>query len=167
MGNYDKYICTTLEKIHLQPGPTPDEKIMLAKEGWRLRMENILWLDADVLPGALLWRGCLDMAGYIRGSGYPGISWIHVPHQTHPLFPHYHEYPELLSWWGTDPDNYDDTTEMKMIMGDEEIPLKGSWVCYAPARMYHMPMWVKRRIRHAKTGVSLDIRSWNVYQGQG
>ena len=67
MGNYDKYICTTLEKIHLQPGPTPDEKIMLAKEGWRLRMENILWLDADILPG-----GYYGEAAWIWPATYAG-----------------------------------------------------------------------------------------------
>ena len=142
MGNYDKYICTTLEKIHLQPGPTPAEKIMLAKEGWRLRMENILWLDAEVLPGGYYGEAAwIWPETYARQITQDILNTRTTPNA--PMFPHYHEYPELLSWWGTDPDNFDDTTEMKMIMGDEEIHLKGSWVCYAPAKMYHMPMGVK------------------------
>jgi hypothetical protein len=55
------------------------------------------------------------------------------------MFPHVHQFPELLSWWGSDPDNPEDTTSMSMIMGDEELQLDNSWVAYIPAGMYHMP----------------------------
>ena len=51
MGKYDKHICTTLEKIELQPGPTKEEKIMLANEGLRIMMDHVLWLDAETLAG--------------------------------------------------------------------------------------------------------------------
>ena len=63
MGKYDKHICTTLEKIELQPGPTKEEKIMLANEGRRIMMDHVLWLDSDVLAGgyygesAWIWPG--------------------------------------------------------------------------------------------------------------
>ena len=49
MGTYDKNICTTLEKIELQPGPTKEEKEMLAREGLRIRMDHVLWLDEDTV----------------------------------------------------------------------------------------------------------------------
>ena len=55
------------------------------------------------------------------------------------MFPHVHDFPELLSWWGTDPDHPEDTTAMGMLLGDEEIPLNRSWVAYIPAGMMHMP----------------------------
>jgi hypothetical protein len=58
------------------------------------------------------------------------------------MFPHDHGFPELLSWWGSDPDHPEDTTEMTMIMGDEEIHLDRSWFAYVPAGMIHMPKLV-------------------------
>ena len=36
MGQYDKYICTTLEKRHLLPGPTPEQRERLTAMGKRL-----------------------------------------------------------------------------------------------------------------------------------
>jgi len=138
MGKYDKYICTTLEKIELQPGPTKDEKIMLAKEGLRIRLEHVLWLDADVLHG-----GYYGESAWIWPNNFPNqISQEELERRTTPgppMFPHYHEYPELLAWWGSNPEDPHDTTTMGMIMGDEEILLESSWVGYIPAKMYHMP----------------------------
>jgi hypothetical protein len=55
------------------------------------------------------------------------------------MFPHAHDFPELLSWWGTDPDHPEDTSAMGMLIGDEEIPLDRSWVAYIPAGLPHMP----------------------------
>ena len=141
MSDTDKYICTTLEKKHLLPGPTPEERIMLAKEGWRIRMESVLWIDSDVIPGAYYGE-----SAWIWPQSYPNqISPQELAKRTSagpPMFPHIHDFPELLSWWGSDPDNPDDTTVMKMIMGDEEILLNGSWVGYIPGGMYHMPLRV-------------------------
>lgn len=138
MGEFEKYICTTLEKIHLQPGPTPEEKIMLAKEGLRIQMENMLWLDSDVLPG-----GYYGEAAWVWPKTYPNqISDEELKRRTTenaPMAPHYHEFPELLSWCGSNPDDPEDITSMIMLMGDEEIHLEGSWVAYCPAGMYHMP----------------------------
>ena len=52
MINYDRYICTTLHKRHMLPGPTPEERDKLAAEGKRIRMEHVLWIDDEVIPGA-------------------------------------------------------------------------------------------------------------------
>ncbi len=138
MGNYDKYICTTLHKRHLLPGPTPDERDMLAAEGLRIRMEHILWIDNDIIPGAYYGEST-----WIWPQSYPNqITPEELARRTTaiaPMFPHAHDFPELLSWWGSDPDHPDDTSTMGMIMGDEEILLNKSWVAYIPAGMIHMP----------------------------
>ena len=52
MGQYDKYICTTLEKRHLLPGPTPAQRDRLAAQGKRISMEHLHWIDEEVIPGA-------------------------------------------------------------------------------------------------------------------
>jgi hypothetical protein len=138
MGKYDKYIITKLYKREELPGPTPKQRDILADEGWRIGMEHTLWVDSDVIPGAY----------------YGESTWIwprSYPHQidpaalnkrfdnAKPMFPHAHDFPELLSWWGTDPDHPEDTGSMGMIMDDEEIQLDRSWLCYIPAGMPHMP----------------------------
>jgi hypothetical protein len=141
MTEFDKYICTTLHKRHLLPGPTPEQRDQLAADGLRIRMEHIFWIDSDVIPGAYYGE-----ATWIWPESYPGqITPEELAKRTtpiKPMFPHAHSFPELLSWWGSDPDNPQDTSEMAMIMGDEEITLDNSWVAYIPAGMMHMPKWV-------------------------
>ena len=138
MGDYDRYICTKLYKREMLPGPNPEERDQLAAEGWRIKMEHVLWIDEDIIPGAY----------------YGESTWIWPPSYPHqitpedlekrtsnqkPLFPHVHDFPEILSWWGTDPDHPENTTTMGMLMDDEEIFLDKSWVAYIPAGMMHMP----------------------------
>lgn len=138
MGHYDEYICTTLHKRHLLPGPTPEQRDRLAAEGLRIGMEHVLWIDGDVIPGAYYGEST-----WIWPRSYPGqITPEELAKRTtsmKPMFPHEHGFPELLSWWGSDPDHPEDVTAMTMIMGDEEIPLNTSWLAYVPAGMVHMP----------------------------
>jgi hypothetical protein len=138
MAKYDKYICTNLRKRHMLPGPTPKQRDQLATEGKRISMEHVLWIDADVIPGAYYGE-----ATWIWPADYPDqISWEELVKRGMPapgMYPHVHNFPELLSWWGTDPANPEDTNSMAMLMGDEIIPLESSWVAYIPANLPHMP----------------------------
>ena len=138
MGKYDKNICTTLQKRDMLPGPSPVERDKLAAAGKRISMEHILWIDNEVIPGAFYGE-----TTYIWPTTYPGqIGWeeqMKLPTNDKPMFPHSHDFPELLSWWGTDPDHPEDFTPGGLIMEDEVIPLESSWVAYIPAGMLHMP----------------------------
>lgn len=138
MGKYDKYICTTLHKREMLPGPTPEQRDGLAAEGLRIGMEHVLWIDGDIIPGSYYGEST-----WIWPQSYPGqITQEELQRRTSsekPMFPHDHDFPELLSWWGSDPDRPEDTTAMSMIMGDEEIFLDTSWIAYVPAGMTHMP----------------------------
>jgi hypothetical protein len=138
MGQYDKYICTTLQKRHLLPGPTPEQRDKLAADGLRISMEHVLWIDDEVIPGAYYGEST-----WVWPSSYPNQATKEelAKRSTNnaPMFPHVHDFPELLSWWGTDPDHPEDTSSMGMLMEDEEIPLDRSWVAYIPAGMKHMP----------------------------
>jgi hypothetical protein len=138
MGQYDKYICTTLQKRHMLPGPTPEERDKLAAEGKRISMEHVLWIDDEVIPGAYYGEST-----WIWPSNYPGQitmeEQIKRTANPRPMFPHAHVFPELLSWWGTNPDYPEETSSMGMLMEDENIPLDKSWVAYIPAGMLHMP----------------------------
>jgi hypothetical protein len=138
MGKYDGYICTTLHKRHMLPGPTPEQRDELAADGLRIRMEHVLWMDSDVIPGAYYGEST-----WIWPRSYAGqVTDDELARRTtpgKPMFPHDHSFPEILSWWGSDPDHPEDTSAMSMIMGDEEIPLDTSWIAYVPAGMIHMP----------------------------
>jgi hypothetical protein len=138
MGKYDKYICTELKKRYMLPGPTPEERDKMAAEGKRMSMEHVLWIDNEVIPGAYYGEST-----WIWPASYPNIMpWEEVRKlktNDKPMFPHAHDFPELLSWWGTDPDHPEDASSMGMIMEDETIPLDSSWVAYIPAGMLHMP----------------------------
>jgi hypothetical protein len=138
MAQYDKYICTDLHKRDMLPGPTPAQREQLAAEGRRISLEHVLWIDNDIIPGAY----------------YGETVWIwpqSFPHQispqelskrfadAKPMFPHVHDFPEILSWYGTDPDHPEDTTTKGLLLDDEEITLETSWVAYVPAGMTHMP----------------------------
>ncbi len=86
----------------------------------------------------------------VRRSGcgrqsHPGqVTWEELAargYATPTMFPHSHGFPELLSWWGTNPDDFGDTDPMGMQIGDEIIPLPSSWVAYVPADLPHMPIF--------------------------
>jgi hypothetical protein len=138
MGQYDKYICTKLFKRDMLPGATPEERDKIAAEGKRISMEHVLWLDDDVIPG-----GYYGESTWIWPRSYPNqITREELLKRTanpKPMFPHAHDFPELLSWWGTDPNHTEDTTTMGMLMDEEEIYLDRSWLAYIPAGMRHMP----------------------------
>ena len=138
MGKYDRYICTELQKRHMLPGPTPEERDRLAAEGFRIRMEHVLWIDNEIIPGAYYGEST-----WIWPQSYPHqISQEELAKRTanpRPMFAHVHDFPELLSWWGTDPDHPEDTTAMGMLIGEEEVPLDRSWIAYIPAGVKHMP----------------------------
>lgn len=138
MGKYDRYICTELHKRDMLPGPTPAERDKLAAEGLRISMEHMLWIDADIIPGAYYGESTWIWPRSYPNQISPEDLMKRMGNQK-PLFPHVHSFPELLSWWGTDPDHPEDTTTMGMLMGDEEILLDRSWVAYIPAGMMHMP----------------------------
>jgi hypothetical protein len=138
MGQYDKYICTMLQKRDMLPGPNPAEIDKLHTAGKRISMEHTLWVDSDIIPGAYYgeatWIWPATYAGQITRE-----EQMKLPTNDKPMFPHAHNFPELLSWWGTDPDHSDNFSSMGMIMGDELIPLDRSWVAYIPTGMRHMP----------------------------
>jgi hypothetical protein len=146
MGRYDKYICTTLEKRHLLPGPTPEQRIRLGAMGKRLPMEPVHWIDEDVIPGAYYGETV-----WMWPPDYPNqVTWEELAaagFSTPMMSPHGHGFPELLSWWSANPDDPGDIDVMDIQIGDEIIPLPSSWVAYVPADLPHMPIFRTGMVR--------------------
>ena len=138
MAKYAKYICTELYKRNMLPGPAPAERDCLAAEGLRVSLEHVLWIDSDVIPGAYYGETV-----WIWPQSYPHqITPVELSKRftdAKPMFPHVHDFPEILSWWGSDPDHPEDTTTKGLLLDDEEVLLENSWVAYVPAGMKHMP----------------------------
>ncbi len=107
-------------------------------------MEHIHWIDEEVIPGAYYGE-----TTWIWPPDYPHqITWKELTEMgtaAPGMFPHVHDFPELLSWWGTNPDDFGDTDPMAMQMDDEIIPLESGWVAYIPANMPHMPAAGRRQ----------------------
>jgi hypothetical protein len=138
MGNYDKYICTTLQKRHMLPGPTPEQRDLLAAQGKRISMEHLHWIDADVIPGAYYGETTwIWPADYANQTSWEELMKMGM--QAPGMFPHVHDFPELLSWWGTNPDDFGEIGSMAIQIDDEIIPLETSWLAYLPANLPHMP----------------------------
>ena len=140
MGQYDKYICTTLEKRHLLPPPTPEQRDRLVAMGRRIPMEHVHWIDEDVIPGAYYGE-----TTWMWPPEHPHqVMWEQLAaegYETPNMFPHAHGFPELLAWWGANPDDPTDIGPMGMQIADEIIPLESSWVAYVPADIPHMPVF--------------------------
>lgn len=102
MGRYDRYICTTLKKRHLLPGPTPAERDRLAVMGRRIPMEHVHRMDEEVIPGAYYGE-----TTWMWPPDYPGqTTWEELAaagFSTPNMFPHSHGFPELLSWGAPTP----------------------------------------------------------------
>ncbi len=134
-----KYICTSLQKEDLLPGPTPEERRELAADGKRLALEHVHWIDQDVIPGAYYGE-----TTWMWPSHFPDqVTWDELASagkRLPILSPHAHHFPELLSWWSVDPDHPEDIDLMFMQIEDEVIPLLSSWVAYVPAGLSHMPI---------------------------
>ena len=140
MGRFDKYICTTLEKRHVLPPPTPAERDRLAAMGRRIPMEHVHWIDSDVIPGAYYGETV-----WMWPPEYPHqVMWEPLAaegYETPNMFPHAHAFPELLAWWAANPEDPGDIGPMAMQIADEIIPLTSSWVAYIPGGLPHMPVF--------------------------
>lgn len=140
MGQYEKYICTTLQKRHLLPPPSPEQRDELTAAGRRIPMEHVHWIDEDVIPGAYYGE-----TTWMWPPEWPNQTmWEKLAEEgysTPNMFPHAHGFPELLSWWGANPEDPTDIGPMGMQIGDEIIPLETSWVAYIPADLPHMPVF--------------------------
>lgn len=141
MGQFDKYICTTLQKRHLLPPPTPEQRDELTALGRRIPMEHVHWIDADVIPGAYYgettWMWPPESPNHVMWEQLAKEGYA-----TPSMFPHAHGFPELLSWWSANPDDPGDIGPMGMQIADEIIPLETSWVAYVPADVPHMPVFM-------------------------
>ena len=107
------------KKAHTAEAPPPD-----ASE----RMTRIRYLDDDIVNGAFYTECCWFWKGSDRGAG-----------------PHTHDFDEVLTVFGTNPDDPEDLCgEVELWLGDEKHIITKSAVVFIPAGLKHCPFIVRR-----------------------
>jgi hypothetical protein len=118
-SKHAKYILTELDKRHTDP----EAVARSAKTG-----KLILWLDDAVLPGAFQ----MNCSWYLHANpDGPGA--------------HYHDVPEIIGFFSSDPDNpYDLGAEIEFWLEDEKFMLTKSCMIFVPKNMIHCPLILRR-----------------------
>ncbi len=147
-SKYEKYICTDLKKGIKLPKYREWEKDLIGQgkftkgeyKGFRRRMEHVIWMDAEVIPGAFysecvwFWHNMPNQAPMPERTPEQMKNAPGVP-------PHAHPFPELLSYFGTDfehPEQLNGIVEF--WLEDEKFVFDKSFVVYIPANMVHCPL---------------------------
>jgi hypothetical protein len=90
---------------------------------------RILWLDENVVPGSPFQMNC---SWYLK----PDLKELPV---------HTHEAPELLGFFGNDPeDPYNLHGEIELGLGDQKYIINKTSMVFVPAGLKHYPLIVKR-----------------------
>ena len=125
---YGKYICTELKGNIQLPGyrrkgqPIGEGEL----DGARRRMEHVIWMDSEVIPGAF-YSECV----WIWPWGKPSSG---VPPHTHP-------FDEALAYFGTNlEDPHDLGGEVELWLEDEQFIITKSFIAFIPAGMKHCPL---------------------------
>ena len=101
--------------------------------------ERIHWVDGNNIPGAFQMNTCWwykptpkrDPAqGEAKGGA--GVA-------------HHHEFPEILGFYGSDPENpWELNGEVEFWINGEQHILTKSTMVFLPPNLPHCPLWVNR-----------------------
>jgi len=134
-SKYGKYIVTELKQNIELPGFRRGQEIGQGLvDGVRRRMEHVIWMDSEVVPGSFysecvwFWPGQMPPPGETGGP----------PAHTHP-------FDEVITFFGTNfEDPHDLGGEIELWLEDEKFVLTKSFLAYVPAGMRHCPLKILR-----------------------
>ncbi len=139
---YGKYIVNTLKSNIVEAPWSPPVSAVSKGKGGRL-----LFLDNEVVDGAF-YLECVWIVPPEKGAVLPpkGVA----------VQPHSHDYDEVLTFFGTNPEDfYDLGGEIELYLGDEPHLITKSSIVYIPAGLQHCPLSfhrVDRPIFHFTSG---------------
>jgi hypothetical protein len=129
-SKYGKYI---VQELKTPANFSPERKAAYAQ--WAKR---ILWMDADVVPGAFQ----MNCSWYMRAPQVKSSEAI----------AHTHNSDEIIGFFGCDPaDPYDLHGEVEFWLEDEIHIITSSAMIFVPKGMKHCPLilrWVDQPIFH-------------------
>jgi hypothetical protein len=119
-SKHSKYIVTELKE--------PEEKKRIAKD-YAKYARRILWMDENVVPGAF----------------HMNTAWFLKPAATLENVPHTHDDPEIIGFFGSDPDHPDDLgAEVEIWLEGERQIITKSAMIFVPPGMVHCPLILRR-----------------------
>ena len=94
----------------------------------------------------------------IKGGFYSENVWFYHGDENISVYPHKHDFDELLTFWGSDPDNPNDLNgEVELWMDDEKHIITKSVAIFVPKGLKHCPLIIRRVDRpifHYATGAA-------------
>ena len=136
-SKYSKYIVTELKKDIRLPGFRAGEVLTSLPPGQRRRMNHVIWMDDEVVPGAL-YSECVWFFPD-RMINAEKINDVKGPEA------HTHAFSEIITFFGTNNDDpHDLGGEVELWLEDEQHILTRSFLCYVPAGMKHCPLKIRR-----------------------
>lgn len=149
-SKYGKYICTDLKHVKQMPsykdqGDVPQKIVQgFDDEGFRYPMEHINWMDSEVIPGAFYAESTWMWPSTFEGQRPTTYITREMAEKMPGIAAHTHKFPEVLTMFGTNPDDpsYLGAT-VEIWLEDEKFIMEKSFLVYIPAGMVHCPikMW--------------------------
>ena len=94
----------------------------------------------------------------IKGGFYSENVWFLHGDEEISVYPHKHDFDELLTFFGTDPDNPEDLCgEVELWLDDEKHIITKSTAVFIPKGLKHCPLIIRRVDRpifHYATGAA-------------
>jgi hypothetical protein len=98
---------------------------------------RMVYLDSEVVPGANFYAEALWF--WPRDKERPDSD------EKHGVEPHTHSFPEMIGFFGTNPDDIHDLCgEIELWIGGEKHLITKSFVAYIPAGVEHCPLTILR-----------------------
>ena len=123
----------------------PKEKIVVPDWGGSLSQERstrLMYLDSEVIEGAF----------YVECVWF----WPTDEEDTSSPEPHTHDYDEVITFFGTDPEDLNDLgAEIELWIDNEKNLMTESFLAFIPAGIVHCPLKIlsiKRPVFHFATG---------------
>jgi hypothetical protein len=142
-SKYGKYICTELKQGVVMPGYKGPQKIGQGyRDGYRMGLEHVIWMDEDVIPGAYYAECCWQWPETMKDQR-PRLKLINPEDakKSPAIIPHDHPFNELFCYFGTNMDDPSDLGgEIEFWLEDEMFILTKSFQVYIPAGMIHNPL---------------------------
>jgi hypothetical protein len=144
-SKYGKYITTELKRGIVMPGFKGPQQIAQGyRDGYRLGLEHVIWMDNEVLPGAFYgeytWQWPSTMKNQrqiVRPKVIKPEDMKNMPGIT----PHAHPFIEIFSYFGTNTEDPSDLGgEIEFWLEDEKFVLNKSFMIYIPAGVKHCPL---------------------------
>lgn len=153
-SKYSKYITTELKRGIVMPGYKGTQEIAQGyRDGYRLELEHVIWMDSEVLPGAFYgeytwqWPPTMKDQCQTTEMQMPGLITPELVKsgKVHGIAPHYHPFVEIFSYCGTNINDPSDLGgEIEFWLEDEKFTFTRSFMVYIPANMEHCPLVFSR-----------------------